>query len=173
MMRPRQTSRDTTLLLIAWAAWLIGSLLAVSNVIPDLLGLVACAVIWCGFAAATLYRRSRVTLSALMISTIIAALGLISDVDLAIRVALSNGPLRRLALAELPPLWPQEPQRAGLFVIQYRDEYDGARLLATQSWMLEDFGIAYIPDERPPDDESGMYRFWHVYGPWFGYEWDG
>jgi hypothetical protein len=94
---------------------------------------------------------------------------LVTDWDLAVRVALSESALRRHVESVPPDAPSDETQRwIGLFHVEETEEYDGAVYLFTCQSFINRHGVAYIP---PGSKVAPRMRVSHLYGSWYSFEW--
>jgi hypothetical protein len=92
-----------------------------------------------------------------------------TDFGFTARVVLSETALQRY-VESLPPgdMTDRTPQSVGLFHVHETEKYDGAVYLYTSSGLLNQNGVAYKP---PGSQPAPRMRVWHLYGPWYSFEW--
>lgn len=163
--------------------WLFGAILAFSNVKFDglaflffLVGGVVLVISW-GFREAI--RKSKpasliawANLLFVPASLLLGVALAVTDLDLRLRLAGSESAFRadvkRVAIYPKEVLKKQE-RRVGLFWIRKVEESQGSVIWTTGGVFMNYHGLAYIPDGLPKDSS---YDFWHIRGPWWGFEFD-
>jgi hypothetical protein len=183
---PRFVLRPSILELVLTAGWAGLAVVALSNAAVDLLafmvlafGMLALGGLWCFrlMTATFLFLAKRRLFGRAIAWCILplalgVAAGLVwHDIGLRLRLRLSEHALS--AFVETVPLgahedWREHPRRVGMFRILEVERIDDCVRFITTPDYLDDAGLAYSPQGRPP--RTGEDHYTHLRGPW--YKWN-
>jgi hypothetical protein len=184
----RQRRFWSTILIALWFAWLALMLRGCSDATPHLpLLMFVNAPLWLLLVALTGLVAGRRLIRAAAVGTAIGLSLLMSDWDFRLRCKLSEAALRQFVAEQQTHFQAAKdqgaegdfvqrdvtPQRVGLFWVDGVEQADGVVLVRTShGFVLDYFGIACAPQGRELKAREGMYVYWHLYGNWYGYQFD-
>lgn len=171
-----------------WIVWQALMLLACSDAtVPFFLLLPIGVPIWLALFAVTGLIRSRGLIVAAILASALGLSSLLTDWDFRLRCKLSEPALRQFIAEQQSQFQAARdqgadggfvqrdltPQRVGLFWVDGFEQVDGVVLVRTSHGIVLDyFGIACAPQGRELRAREGMYVYWHLYGNWYGYQFD-
>lgn len=185
-----------SLLLGFSAAWLIGAVIAFSHIAVDMLWFMALALFgglialcWCIMTLLEIVARARARPQRLEMTRrraiawvgvpIVGLIGVLlaySDLDLALRVKLSNAPLTERAQAILSSGstdWVTINDHIGLFYVRgARAEEDGTvRFTMQYPWIFSETGLIYDPHQQLPAVEPPQEEWERISEDWVKFVW--
>ena len=171
-----------------WIVWLALMLIGCSDATPLFpLFMLVNVPLWLVLVALTGLVAGRRLIRAAAVVTAIGLSLLMSDWDFRLRCKLSEPALRQFVAEQQSQFQAAKdkgaegdfvqrdvtPQRVGLFWVDGFEQADGVVLVRTSHGIVLDyFGIACAPQGRELKAREGMYVYWHLYGNWYGYQFD-